>query len=328
LLVGGAGYIGSHTGIALAEAGYRVVILDDLSSGHQWAIDPFEHVIGDVRDQAVLDRVFEAYPPVAVLQFAARIEAGESVTAPLPYYANNVGGMMALLAACERHGVDKLVFSSTAAVYGDPVSNPIPEQAALQPASPYGATKAICERILGDVAAVRDLRYVALRYFNVAGADPEGRSGESHDPESHLVPIVVQAALGLRDAIIVNGNDYPTADGTCIRDYVHVLDIAAAHARALDYLLEGGASIALNCGYGHGYSVMEIVDAVRSIVGVDFPVRIDQRRAGDVPELVAANQKIRSTLGWEPRHDDLDGIVRSVLDWERGGRLPAALRTR
>lgn len=328
LVVGGAGYIGSHTAIALAEAGYRVVILDDLSSGFHWAVSEFAHTIGDVRDRAVLEEVFATHAPAAVLHLAARIEAGESVAQPLPYYANNVGGLIDLLAACDRHGVDKLVFASTAAIYGDPADIPIPEEVALQPASPYGASKAACERILADVAAASPLRYVALRFFNVAGADPTGRTGESHEPESHLVPIVAQAALGLREGVTINGDDYPTPDGTCIRDYVHVLDIAAAHVQALNYLMAGEDAVSLNCGYGHGYSVAEIVKAVQDVAGADIAVRHGPRRPGDVPELVAANDKIRSVLGWQPKHDDLREMVRSVLDWEQGGRLPVALRGR
>jgi UDP-glucose 4-epimerase len=328
LVVGGAGYIGSHTAIALAEAGYRVVILDDLSSGFDWAVSEFVHTIGDVRDRAVLDEVFATHAPAAVLHLAARIEAGESVAQPLPYYANNVGGLMDLLGACERHSVDKLVFASTAAIYGDPADIPIPEEAAMQPASPYGASKAACERILADVATATPLRYVALRFFNVAGAHPAGQTGESHEPESHLIPIVAQAALGLREGVTINGDDYPTPDGTCIRDYVHVLDIAAAHVQALDYLMAGEDAISLNCGYGHGYSVAEIVETVQDVAGADIAVRHGPRRPGDVPELVAANDKIRLVLGWQPKHDDLREMVRSVLDWERGGRLPLALRGR
>ena len=324
LLVGGAGYVGSHTGIALADAGFRVVVLDDLSTGYEWAIQTDDYTIGDVRDPVTLDQVFQAHRPTAVVHFAARIEAGASVSTPLPFYETNVGGLISLLGACERYAVDKLVFSSTAAVYGNPDCNPIPETASIRPTSPYGETKATCERILADIAAASALRYVALRYFNVAGADPEGRTGESHEPESHLIPIAIQAALGRRVEMVVNGKDYPTSDGTCIRDYVHVLDIAAAHVRALEYLIGGGVSDAMNCGYGHGYSVMEILDTVRRLTAVDFRIRTGQRRPGDPAELVASNERIRSVLGWVPRFDDLSVIIGSALNWERGDRKPLA----
>ncbi len=318
LVTGGAGYIGSHVAWALVDAGYEVVILDDLSTGIRANVPPATRfVLGRVGDRAAVARLLKESQVTAVLHFAASIVVPESVTQPLAYYDNNVSTMVGLLRACDDAGVHQVVFSSSAAVYGAPDRVPIAESAALAPINPYGTTKLVNEWILRDAAlSGGGLRYVALRYFNVAGADPAGRTGQSTPVATHLVKLAVQAALGRRPSLSVFGTDYPTDDGTCIRDYIHVSDLADVHVLALRWLEGGGDCQALNCGYGHGYSVRDVVDTVKRVSGVDFPVVIAPRRAGDPPSLVADASRLRSLLGWTPQHDDLDAIVRTALNWE------------
>jgi len=317
LVTGGAGYIGSHVALQLGEAGHDVVVYDNLSAGHRWAVLAGELVEGDVADAPALARLFERHRFDAVVHFAAHLDVAESVADPLKYYGNNTRNTLGLLQACARAGVDRFVFSSTAAVYGIPSSSPIAESEPLNPINAYGASKMMSERMLMDLAASSPLRYVVLRYFNACGAESQGRIGEAHHPETHLIPLILRAALGKRPSITIYGTDYPTADGTCVRDYIHVEDLAHAHVEALRYLGEGGASKVLNCGYGHGYSVQQVIDTVKAVSGLDFPVEIGDRRPGDPPELVADISRISELFGWQPRFDDLEVIVAHALQWEK-----------
>jgi len=320
LVTGGAGYIGSHVVKALGEQGVPVVVLDNLSTGHREAVLAGELVEGDLADAVMLDRVFEQYRPVAVMHFAAFIEVGESVRDPLKYYHNNAANAVNLLSAMQRHGVENFIFSSTAAVYGIPESMPIRETAPIRPINPYGQAKVFVEKVLEDAAGTGRMQYVSLRYFNAAGADPGGRIGEQHHPESHLIPLTLKAAKGTRKSITIFGTDYPTPDRTCIRDYVHVTDLADAHLLALDHLLRKGGSRAFNCGYGHGFSVREVIDAARRVTAVDIPVETAAHRPGDPPSLVADSSALRRELGWEPRHDNLEYIIRTAWEWEKKQR--------
>lgn len=320
LVTGGAGYIGSHVVKALGEQGFPVVVLDNLCRGHREAVLSGDLVEGDLADAVMLDRVFEQYRPVAVMHFAAYIEVGESVRDPLKYYHNNAANAVNLLSAMQRHGVENIIFSSTAAVYGIPESMPIRETAPIRPINPYGQAKVFVEKVLEDAAGTGRMRYVSLRYFNAAGADPGGRIGEQHNPESHLIPLTLKAAKGTRKSITVFGTDYPTPDRTCIRDYVHVTDLANAHLLALDHLLRKGGSRIFNCGYGHGFSVREVIDAARRVTAVDIPLETAARRPGDPPSLVADSSALRRELGWEPRHDDLEYIIRTAWEWEKKQR--------
>ncbi len=318
LVTGGAGYIGSHVTLQLAEAGHEVIVFDNLSTGKAHAVIGAELVVGDLADGEMLDALFTRHAFDAVLHFAASIVVPESVADPLKYYANNTANMLNLLQRVERCKTPHFVFSSTAAVYGMPDVERVEETTPLAPINPYGASKTMDERILADLARARsNLHYVALRYFNVAGADPAGRIGQETPEATHLIKVACQAALGERDGIDIFGADYPTPDGTCIRDYIHVEDLARAHVDALGYLNDDGASAVLNCGYGRGASVREVLDVVRRVSGVEFPMREAARRAGDPPALVAANARIRDTLGWEPRLDDLETIVAHAWAWEQ-----------
>ncbi len=318
LVTGGAGYIGSHMAWALVEAGRNVVVLDDLSTGFRRAVpEQAVFVRGDCGDEAVVDEVIERHAVSAVVHFAGSIVVPDSVVDPLGYYLNNTVKSRALIECCVEGGVRNFIFSSTAAVYGEPEVVPIDEGAALAPISPYGSSKMMTETMLRDAAAVHDLTYAALRYFNVAGADPLGRAGQSTPRATHLIKVASQAAVGRRPGLEIFGDDYPTADGTCVRDYIHVSDLANAHLLALEHLERGGASLTANCGYGRGHSVREVIDAVKRVSGVDFPVHMSQRRAGDPAALVASADRIRGELGWRPRHDDLDAIVAHALAWER-----------
>ena len=322
LVTGGAGYIGSHLVLQLGEVGHDVIVYDNLSTGFPWAVLAGELLVGDTGDHDLLDAVFAERRFDVVLHFAAHIVVPESVADPLKYYRNNTANTLALLEACRKHRVGQFVFSSTAAVYGDAAHVPVDEDAPCAPINPYGHSKHMSERMLRDVAAATDMRYVILRYFNVAGADLQGRIGQATPQATHLIKVACEAALGKRDGLEVYGTDYPTPDGTCIRDYLHVVDLARAHVQALDYLQRGGASCVLNCGYGHGASVREVIEMVTRVSGRAFPVREAPRRPGDPAQLVAANARILSTLGWRPALDDLETIVRSALDWE--AKLPRA----
>jgi UDP-glucose 4-epimerase len=317
LVTGGAGYIGSHMVLELIDAGESVVVLDNLSTGFRWAVPPAARlIVGDIGDEALLARVLEENPIEAIIHFAGSIVVPESVSDPLGYYLNNTVKSRGLIAAAVTAGVKQFIFSSTAAVYGAPKENPVSETGALAPMSPYGSSKLMTEIMLRDAAVAHDFRYVALRYFNVAGADPAGRSGQSTPKATHLIKVACETALGKRQAMDVFGTDYETRDGTCIRDYIHVKDLARAHVSVLGHLRGGGASEIFNCGYSHGFTVLEVIDAVKRVSGKDFTVRYSARRPGDPPEIVADSTRIRTDLGWKPEHDDLDRIVRHALDWE------------
>ena len=318
LITGGAGYIGSHTVHELVDAGERVVVLDNLSTGFRSALPkPLLPIVGDVGDQALVASIIETHQIDAIIHFAGSIVVPESVSDPLGYYRNNTVNSRALMETAIKSGVRHFIFSSTAAVYGDPAKIPVAEDAPLNPVSPYGWSKLMTEVMLRDAAVAHGLRHAILRYFNVAGADPKMRTGQSTPEATHLIKVAVQAALGLRKGLDVFGTDYPTPDGSCIRDYIHVTDLACAHRAALTYLREGGANVTLNCGYGRGYSVLEVIEAVRRVVGHDFPVRMAQRRAGDPMAIIAAADRIREVLRWTPQLDDIDTIVAHALAWER-----------
>ena len=317
LVCGGAGYIGSHMAKWLATRGIEVTVLDNLSTGHGEAVRWGTLVEADLLRPETLEPVFTANRFDAVMHFCARSLVGESVLQPYDYYANNVTGTLNLLEAMRRHGVDRLVFSSTAAVFGQPVSRSIDEDHPTQPINPYGASKLMVERILADAAGAYGLRSVALRYFNAAGASPEGDIGESHDPETHLIPNVLRAALRTGPALSVFGDDYPTMDGTCVRDYVHVDDLAQAHQLALDYLDANPGAHVFNLGNGQGFSVREVIAAAQRVTGRKFPCTVAPRRAGDPATLVASSDKARRELGWEPAHTSLDTIIESAWRWHQ-----------
>ena len=317
LVTGGAGYIGSHVARQLGERGETLVTLDNLSTGFRGAVLHGELVQGDTGDAALVARVLEAHGIDTVLHFAAHIQVPESVANPLKYYRNNTANTRTLLECCVAAGVKHFVFSSTAAVYGMPPGGVAEESTPTVPINPYGWSKLMSERMLADVAEVTPLRYVALRYFNVAGADPGGRIGQSTPEATHLIKVACEHAVGRRTGISIFGTDYETPDGTCVRDYIHVEDLAAAHLQALDYLRGGGASATLNCGYGRGFSVREVLAEVARTAGTPLSVTESPRRAGDPPQLIAAARRIRDTLGWSPRHEDLPGIVATALAWEK-----------
>lgn len=318
LVTGGAGYIGSHMVLDLLGAGEDVVVLDNLSTGFRWAVpDGARFIAGDAGDQQLVTKLIATHGVEAIIHFAGSIVVPDSIADPLGYYNNNTAKSRSLLDSAVAGGVKHFIFSSTAAVYGMPAKNPVHEDAPLKPISPYGSSKMMTEIMLRDVAYAHDMRYVALRYFNVAGADPKGRSGQSTPKATHLIKTAVRAALEQGPQMKVFGTDYPTPDGTCIRDYIHVTDLVDAHRRALSWLRDGGESRVLNCGYGRGASVLEVIGAVKHVSGVDFPVTMAPRRPGDPAELVAGAERIREVLGWEPRHADLDEIVTQALAWER-----------
>jgi UDP-arabinose 4-epimerase len=315
LVTGGAGFVGSHACKALARAGYRPVVFDNLEYGHESAVKwgPLER--GDLRNAQDLARVFAAHRPWAVMHFAAYAYVGESVTAPEKYYDNNIGGTAKLIAACAAHGCVQFVFSSTCATYGIPERLPLTEGSAQQPVNPYGYTKLVVERLLKDAETAHGMRHVALRYFNAAGADPDGEIGESHDPETHLIPLVLLAAMGRRPRVKLFGNDYPTPDGTCIRDYVHVADLADAHVAAIEWLAAGKPSEAFNLGNGRGFSVAQVVSVAEKVTSRKVPAEMCARRPGDPPILVSDSGKARRLLEWTPRFPDLEDQIRHAWTW-------------
>jgi UDP-glucose 4-epimerase len=317
LVTGGAGYIGSHMVRTLGEGGHEIIVYDNLSSGFADAVLFGKLIVDDLADRERLELLFKAERFDAVLHFAAHIVVPESVRDPIKYYRNNFANALNLVDACVRHGVKNFIFSSTAAVYGAPAKVPIGERSALEPVNPYGSSKLMVERMLRDVSLAADFSYVALRYFNAAGADQKARIGERHDPETHLIPLAVKAALDRNGEVRVFGTDYPTKDGTCVRDYIHIDDLIDAHVLALAHLMSGSGSGAFNCGYGHGASVKEVLDTVRKVTGTDFRVVEAGRRQGDPPELVADSSLLRKELGWTPDHDDLDFIIRTAWEWEK-----------
>lgn len=318
LVTGGAGYIGSHMVLELLDHGHKVVVLDDLSTGAWWSVPPEARLVtGDIADQPLVERIITEHGITALAHFAARIVVPDSVTDPLGYYHGNTVKTRALMESMVRGGVKHIIFSSTAAVYGEPETVPIAEDSPLNPINPYGRSKLMSEWMLADIARAHGLSVAVLRYFNVAGADPRGRSGQSSPRATHLIKMAAQAALGDRAGLEVFGTDYPTPDGTCLRDYIQVSDLARAHVMALDHLRRGGASLTLNCGYGKGFSVSQVIEMVKRVSGVDFPVKLSPRRAGDPAALVAEASRIREVLGWTPMFDDLEGMVAQALEWEK-----------
>lgn len=316
LVTGGAGYIGSHVVKALGEKGYKVVTYDNLSSGNAWAVLYGDLVIADLSDRDALKRVIDRFKPKAVIHFAAHIVVPESVIDPIKYYKNNVSNTLSLLEVLLESGINLFIFSSTAAVYGIPKKIPVTEEEALSPINPYGESKKMIEIILKDMSTAYNFKYVSLRYFNVAGADKEGRIGQAYKESTHLITRALKTAKGKFDKLYIYGTDYPTPDGTCIRDYIHVDDLAEAHLIALEYLLEGGISNIFNCGYGHGYSVKEVINMAKKITGINFPVEETGRRLGDPPILIADVNKIKKILNWTPKFDDLEYIIRTAWNWE------------
>jgi UDP-glucose 4-epimerase len=318
LVTGGAGFIGSHMALELLDAGEDVLVLDNLSTGFRWAVpDGAKFVEGDVGNHNLVRRLLLRNPIDAILHFAGSIVVPESVVDPLGYYLNNTCKSRSLIACAVETKIPNFIFSSTAAVYGIPKVNPVTEDATLEPISPYGSSKLMTETMLRDTAKAHPLRFVALRYFNVAGADPKGRSGQSSPRATHLIKVAAETALGMRPFLEVFGTDYETPDGACIRDYIHVSDLVGARLDALRYLREGGESVVLNCGYGRGFSVLDVVEAVKRAARTDFSVRNAERRAGDPVALVAGAGRIHEVLGWEPRLDNLDTIVEDALSWEK-----------
>ena len=327
LVTGGAGYIGSHTVQQLVARGDRVVVIDNLSTGFREAVQGAAFVEGNVGDCDLVSRTLEMYQVDAVLHFAAHTVVPESMSDPLKYYGNNTCNTRNLLASCAQAGVDKFIFSSTAAVYGTTDAGVADENTQTRPINPYGTSKLMSETMLRDWSATGAVRHVILRYFNVAGCDPLGRIGHSTPEATLLIKVACEHAVGKRRSISIYGTDYDTPDGTGVRDYIHVEDLAAAHLKALDHLRDGGASLTLNCGYGHGYSVREVVDAVTRVGGHALNVIELPRRPGDIPKLIACSDRLRQELGWTPRYDDLDFIVRTALTWEyhlAGANLPTA----
>jgi UDP-glucose 4-epimerase len=315
-VAGGAGYIGSHVVKALGEAGHEVLVYDNLSTGHAWAVLHGKIVAGDLADSSLLLLTLEDFRPDAVMHFAAHIRVDESVGEPLTYYRNNTGNALNLLEAMKEAGIRRLIFSSTAAVYGIPSRIPVDEGIPMNPINPHGTSKMMVELMLRDFASAAGLSYVALRYFNAAGADPESRIGQAYKEATHLITRALRTAKGDLPRLTIFGSDYPTPDGTCVRDYIHVDDLAQAHVSALDYLAGGGPSKVCNCGYGHGYSVREVVDIAKKVTGTNFSVVDAERRRGDPPVVIACNDEIKRAMGWKPRHDDIEYIIETAWKWE------------
>ena len=318
LVTGGAGYIGGHMVLELMDAGETPVILDNLSTGERWSVpEGVPLIVGDFGDAGLVEKVLREHKIEAIAHFAAKLVVPESLADPLGYYLNNVAKARTLLECAVKAGVKYFIFSSTAAVYGETGAEAVAEDGPKSPVSPYGRSKLMVEWMLEDVARAHGLRYVALRYFNVAGADPKGRNGQSSPLATHLIKVAVQAALHQRAGMEVFGTDYPTPDGSCLRDYIQVTDLARAHMMALGYLRKGGGNLVCNCGYGRGFSVLDIVGVVKRVSGVDFPVTLSARRPGDPAAIIADAARIRSALGWTPRHDNIDDMVRQAMAWER-----------
>jgi UDP-arabinose 4-epimerase len=317
LVTGGAGYIGSHACKALAKAGYTPIAYDNLIYGHEWAVKwgPFEQ--GDILDRKRLDEAIRQYQPAAIMHFAAYAYVGESVEDPGKYYRNNVVGSLTLLEAMRDNDIKNFVFSSTCATYGEPEQIPIPEDHNQAPINPYGHSKLMIEQMLSDFEVAHNLKSVSLRYFNAAGADPDGETGEDHDPETHLIPLVLDAATGKRPSITIFGDDYDTPDGTCIRDYIHVTDLADAHVRALKYLEQDGKTTKYNLGNGKGFSVKEVIDTAKKVTGKEIPVVIGKRRPGDPPRLVGDAERIRKELNWQPQYAELETIIETAWRWHQ-----------
>ncbi len=316
LVAGGAGYIGSHVCKMLYSKGYNVLVFDNFSHGYEFLVKYGKFILGDIGDRKQLDLVFKNYKIDVVMHFCAYIEVGESVQNPRKYYVNNLYNAINLFESMLDNGVDKIIFSSTAAVYGMPENVPIDEEEPKNPINPYGRTKWMIEQILSDYSNSHGLRYVAFRYFNAAGADPDGELGEAHEPETHLIPLVLDAAMGIRKSIKVFGTDYPTHDGTCIRDYIHVNDLASAHIKGIEYLMNGKKSNYFNLGNGKGFSVREIIDTVKRVTGKDFPVEEVERRPGDPAILIAKSEKAKKELGWEPEFG-IDDIIKTAWKWHQ-----------
>lgn len=317
LVSGGAGYIGSHVVKLLGKKGFDVLVYDNLSTGNRSSVLSGKLVEGDMLDIDTLRSVMSDFRPDAVMHFAAKIVVPESMKFPMKYYTNNILGTLNVLNVMKEYNVNKFIFSSTAAVYGEPEEMPINEMMPFAPINPYGKSKAMVEKILKDCSISEGLKYIALRYFNVAGADPEGELGETKKDATHLITMCVRTPAGKKDKLSIFGTDYPTPDGTCIRDYIHVMDLADAHVLALEHLLSGGESNVFNCGYGKGHSVKEVVAEAKNVTGVDFAVEKTERRSGDPAELVADSRKIKQILGWKPKYDDLGFIIKTAWEWEK-----------
>jgi len=317
LVTGGAGYIGSHVVKALGINGDDILVYDNLSTGHEWALLHGKLVKGDLSDMHFLDTVIQEYNPDAIMHFAALIQVEESVREPLKYYRNNIVNTLNLLEVMQKNNIRNLIFSSTASVYGIPGTIPVTEDEPLDPINPYGSSKATVERVLNDLSQASDIRYISLRYFNVAGADPEARIGQAYQEATHLITRALKTAKGELDRLQIFGTDFPTPDGTCIRDYIHVDDLAHAHLLTLDYLLETGMSRVFNCGYGHGYSVKEVVKTAQNVTGRDFTTEDTERRPGDSPVLIADSSRLKGELHWQPLHDNLEFIIKTAWEWEK-----------
>lgn len=316
-VTGGAGYIGSHVVKLLGEKGHDIIVFDNLSTGHDWAVLYGKLVEGDLENKTLVSKTLKAFKPDAVIHFAASIQVEESMRMPLMYYRNNVANTLNLLEAMRENNVEYLIYSSTAATYGMPENKPVSEETPLNPINPYGASKMMIERVLKDLSAATNFRYIALRYFNVAGADAKGRIGQTYKEATHLITRSLKTAKGESEKLFIYGADYPTPDGTCVRDYIHVDDLALAHLHALTYLMDTKRSDIMNCGYGHGFSVREVVEMAKKVTGVDFSVQDAPRRAGDPPALTADSTKLKNTTGWKPNHDNLEFIIKTAWEWEK-----------